>query len=36
MIAVSHRKVSTQACPSCAAEGHDRDAEYCKFCGSQL
>jgi voltage-gated potassium channel len=32
--AVSH--VSTQVCPSCASEGHDADAVYCKYCGSQL
>lgn len=29
-------EVSTQACPSCGAEGHDSDAVYCKYCGSQL
>jgi voltage-gated potassium channel len=29
-------KTSSQACPSCSAEGHDRDAEYCKFCGAKL
>jgi voltage-gated potassium channel len=28
--------VSTQACPSCSAEGHDADAAFCKFCGSAL
>jgi len=28
--------VSTQACPTCAAEGHDHDARHCKFCGSLL
>jgi voltage-gated potassium channel len=27
---------SRQACPSCSAEGHDRDARYCKFCGAKL
>jgi len=27
---------NTQACPSCAAEGHDNDAVYCKYCGSRL
>ena len=27
---------SGQACPSCSAEGHDRDAQYCKFCGAKL
>lgn len=25
-----------QACPHCSAEGHDKDARYCKFCGTQL
>ena len=28
--------VSTQACKSCSKEGHDVDAKYCKFCGSEL
>ncbi|HMQ29756.1 MAG TPA: ion transporter [Chloroflexaceae bacterium] len=28
--------VSTQACPSCGAEGHDADARFCKRCGSAL
>jgi len=28
--------VSTQACPSCSAEGHDPDAKYCKYCGDRL
>ena len=30
------RKISTQACPECSAEGHDADARYCKFCGAVL
>ena len=30
------RKVSTQACPECSAEGHDVDARHCKFCGAVL
>jgi voltage-gated potassium channel len=29
-------RVSTQACPSCAAEGHDPDARFCKRCGAGL
>jgi voltage-gated potassium channel len=32
----SHRKVSTQACPECMAEGHDSDAVHCKSCGAKL
>lgn len=27
---------TTQACPACAAEGHDADATYCKRCGAHL
>ena len=29
-------KSTSQACPNCSAEDHDRDAEYCKFCGTKL
>ncbi|MDP8223135.1 MAG: ion transporter [Candidatus Lernaella stagnicola] len=29
-------QTNTQACPNCSAEGHDDDADYCKFCGSKL
>lgn len=28
--------VSGQACPQCSAEGHDPDAQYCKYCGAEL
>lgn len=36
-IAQAVRKpVSTQACPDCAAQGHDVDAIHCKYCGAQL
>ncbi len=30
------RQISTQACPECSAEGHDKDAKFCKYCGSKL
>jgi len=30
------RKISTQACLECSAEGHDNDAKFCKYCGSRL
>jgi voltage-gated potassium channel len=30
------KKVSTQACPHCSAEGHDIDAVFCKKCGGRL
>lgn len=29
-------EVKSQACPNCAAYGHDYDAKYCKFCGHEL
>jgi voltage-gated potassium channel len=28
--------ISTQSCPQCSAEGHDPDAEFCKYCGARL
>ena len=30
------RQISTQACTECSAEGHDRDAVFCKYCGARL
>jgi voltage-gated potassium channel len=30
------RSVSTQACPDCAAEGHEPDSTHCRFCGAKL
>ncbi len=30
------KEVSTQACRFCSREGHDKDARYCKYCGSLL
>ena len=30
------QSISTQACPQCSSEGHDPDAEFCKYCGSIL
>jgi voltage-gated potassium channel len=34
--AVRQKQVTGQSCPSCASEGHDVDAIYCKYCGAQL
>lgn len=36
MARTPEREVSTQACPECAAEGHDPDAVHCKYCGARL
>jgi voltage-gated potassium channel len=30
------KKLTTQVCPECVAEGHDADARFCKYCGAQL
>ena len=35
-ISDSRKRVTTRACPHCMAEGHDRDAKFCKRCGELL
>jgi voltage-gated potassium channel len=30
------KTLSTQSCVNCSEEGHDHDAEYCKYCGEKL
>lgn len=30
------RPISTRSCHQCAAEGHDADAGFCKYCGAAL
>ena len=30
------KKITPQACPGCLKEGHEPDATFCKFCGTQL
>ena len=34
--ATRKKKKFTEACPGCMAEGHDADANYCKYCGTKL
>lgn len=36
MTRAAQGEVSTQACPECMAEGHERDAIFCKICAAQL
>ncbi len=36
LASAGRRPVSTQVCPQCTAEGHDADANYCKYCGARL
>lgn len=33
---MSARKFSAKACHECSREGHDSDAQFCKFCGASL
>jgi len=32
----SKEKLTTQVCPQCLKEGHDKDAHHCKYCGAKL
>ena len=32
----SHKQPSTQVCPECHSQDHDRDAVFCKHCGAHL
>jgi voltage-gated potassium channel len=36
MSKIDRKNFTTQACPECSAEGHDNDADYCKYCGAHL
>lgn len=29
-------EITTQVCPNCIKEGHDKDAKFCKFCGTEI
>lgn len=32
----SRKSITTQVCPDCLKEGHDKDAVYCKYCSTKL
>lgn len=32
----SRKAITTQVCPECLKEGHDKDAFHCKYCGAKL
>lgn len=36
LLSKSKDTLSTQTCPNCLKQGHDTDAAFCKYCGSQL
>jgi voltage-gated potassium channel len=35
-LAIRKKAESPEVCPNCGKEGHDRNARFCKFCGSPL
>lgn len=35
-LAVRRRRQGQEACPGCGREGHDSDARFCKYCGTEL
>ncbi|TMI62793.1 MAG: ion transporter [Bacteroidetes bacterium] len=35
-LAVRSKKHGHETCPGCGEEGHDRNAKFCKYCGSAL
>ena len=35
-LAIRSKKDKHETCPGCGREGHDKDAEFCKYCGTML
>jgi voltage-gated potassium channel len=35
-LAVRQRKHGHETCPGCGREGHDKDAQFCKYCATRL
>jgi len=35
-LALRNKKHGHETCPGCGKEGHDRDAKFCKYCGTEL
>ena len=36
LVQAARKRATAQNCPECLREGHDEDAEYCKFCSAKL
>ncbi len=36
MSKTGNKAISTQVCTECSKEGHDIDADYCKYCGAKI
>jgi voltage-gated potassium channel len=34
--AAKDKKITSQTCPECSKQGHDPDADHCKYCGARL
>lgn len=34
--ASKQKEITSQTCPECSRQGHDKDAQHCKYCGSKL
>ena len=34
--AAKDKKITSQTCPECSKQGHDHDADHCKYCGAKL
>ncbi len=34
--AAKEKKITSQTCPECSKQGHDPDADHCKYCGAKL
>lgn len=35
-LALKKKETSHETCPGCGKEGHDKNASFCKYCGSEL
>ena len=35
-LALKKKEEKHETCPGCGREGHDRNATYCKYCGTKL
>ena len=36
LVGAARKQITSQNCPECTREGHDIDAEFCKYCGGAL
>ena len=36
LVQAARKEVTTTSCPECLREGHDKDADFCKYCSAKL